>query len=58
MGKKKETELERLKDLYEQLDNLAIEDLIWLNAKIKKMINRRQPSSKIEDDKGSLPFEI
>lgn len=57
MSKKKETELERLKNLYEQLDNLATEDLIWLNAKIKKMINRRQLLSDV-DDKGSLPFEI
>lgn len=56
MGKKKETELERLKNLYEQLDNLATEDLVWLNAKIKKMIDRRQLLS--DDDKGSLPFEI
>lgn len=58
MGKKKETELERLKNLYEQLDNLATEDLVWLNAKIKKMIDRRQLLSDSNDDKGSLPFEI
>lgn len=58
MGKKKETELERLKNLYEQLDNLATEDLVWLNAKIKKMIDRRQLLSDTDDDKGSLPFEI